>query len=242
MFREALGTNHFFQERFLRPILISFSGIDGAGKSTQIQQLRNHLKEAGISVREFTFWDDVVVLRRLRSGFSKRVLQSDGQVGSPEHPSHRRDKNVQSWPLLLFRCFLHIADTISLRRMIRKAKSQSCGVVIFDRYIYDQLAALPLDSPLARMFARTLLKLAPALDISYLLDAVPEEARARKPEYPLEFMRQYRNSYLALRDLAGLELIPTGTPEDVHAAVVNRLQQFTIAATGEAQLSSAVVA
>jgi len=226
----------------LAAIFISFSGIDGAGKSTQIQQLKSHLAEAGIPVREFTFWDDVVVWRRLRSGFSRRVLQSDGEVGTPEQPSERRDKNVQSWPLLLARCGLSLADTIRLRRVIRKAQSQASGVVIFDRYIYDQLAALPLDSRLARAFACSLLKLAPRLHISYLLDAVPEDARARKPEYPLEFMRRYRSSYLALRALAQLDLIPAGSPEDVHAAVLNRLQQYILKSTREAQLGSAVVA
>ena len=221
------------------PILISFSGIDGAGKSTQIQQLKSHLADAGISVREFTFWDDVVVWGRLRSEFSKRVLQSDGQVGSPEQPSRRRDKNVQSWPLVLARCCLHVADTISLRQVIRKTKSQSSGVVIFDRYIYDQLAALPLHSRLARGFAGWLLERVPRPDISYLLDAVPEQARERKPEYPLEFLRRYRSSYLALHTLARLELIPAGSPEDVHAAVVNRLQHM-LRSTRQAQLSSAV--
>lgn len=224
------------------PTLISFSGIDGAGKSTQIQQLKDHLALAGIPVRTLAFWDDVVVCRRLRSEFSKRVLQSDGEVGTPDRPSARRDKNVQSWPLLLFRCLLHVTDTLSLRRVIRKARSESAGVVIFDRYIYDQLAALPLDSRAARGFARCLLKLVPALNISYVLDAVPEEARARKPEYPLEFLRQYRSSYVTLRDLARLEFIPAGSPEAVHAAVVNRLQSYTMNATREAELDSAVIA
>jgi hypothetical protein len=126
--------------------------------------------------------------------------------------------------------------------VIRQAQSQPSGVVIFDRYIYDQLAALPLESQWARTFACCLLKLTPRLDISYLLDALPEEARARKPEYPLEFMRRYRSSYLALRALAQLELIPADGPEGVHAAVVNRLQQYILESTREAQLSSAVIA
>ena len=224
------------------PILISFSGIDGAGKSTQIQQLKDHLAEAGIPVRGLAFWDDVVLWSRLRSEFSKRILQSDGEIGTPDRPSERRDKNVQSWPLLLIRGLLYVGDTLSLRRVIRKAKSETAGVVIFDRYIYDQLAALPLHSRVARGFARCLLKLAPALDISYVLDAVPEQARARKPEYPLEFLKQYRNSYLALRDLARLELIPAGSAEDVHSAVVNRLQQYTMNGAGDPKLGSAVIA
>ena len=226
----------------MRPILISFSGIDGAGKSTQIQQLKDHFAQAGIPVCGLAFWDDVVIGSRLRSEFSKRVLQSDGEVGTPDRPSERRDKNVQSWPLLLFRCLLHIADTLSLRRVVRRAKSQTGGVVIFDRYIYDQLAALPLDSRMARAFARCLLKVAPAVDISYVLDAIPEDARARKPEYPLAFLEQYRRSYLALRDMAPLEVIPAGSPEDVHAAIINKLEQYTLNATPEAKLSSAVVA
>ena len=65
----------------MAPILITFSGIDGAGKSTQIEKLREYLTQQGLSVRILTFWDNVAFLSSLRSGFSRKVLQSDGQVG-----------------------------------------------------------------------------------------------------------------------------------------------------------------
>jgi len=93
--------------------------------------------------------------------------------------------------------------------------------VIFDRYIYDQLAALPMQSWWARAFARLLLRVAPKPDLSYVLDADPEVARARKPEYPLDFMRKYRSSYLELRKMANLQLIRPGDVEEVQQAIVD---------------------
>ena len=226
----------------MRPVLISFSGIDGAGKSTQIEKLRQYLTASGIPIVELTFWDNVAVMPRLRSGFSRRVLQSDGAVGTPERPAHRRDKNAQSWPLLIGRSLLHFLDLISLSRVVRKARAANGGVIIFDRYIYDQLAALPLNSWLARVYAALLIKLSPQPDISYLLDAVPETARARKPEYPLEFMRQNRNSYLVLRQMAGLQLIPAGEADDMHSAVLDRWHNCVEKKSQPSHVSSAVVA
>jgi thymidylate kinase len=221
----------------LKPILISFSGIDGAGKSTQIEKLRSYLVEAGVAVRELTFWDNVVMFPGLRSGFSRVVLQSDGSVGTPDRPANRNDKNAQSLPLLLGRAALYIFDVMNLRNIVAKATSQDGGVVIFDRYIYDQLAAMPMDSWLARSYARLLLKLSPRPDISYVLDAIPEEARARKPEYPVDFMHRQRKSYMRLRQMAGLQIIPAGGPEEVHAAILERFQKCLITACPEAETS-----
>ncbi len=226
----------------MTPLLITFSGIDGAGKSTQIEKLREYLSQQGLSVRILTFWDNVAVLSSMRSGFSRKVLQSDGKVGSPDKPANRNDKNTRSFPLLVGRSLLHLADVFRLRQIIRRERAAgSGGVIIFDRYIYDQLAALPMHHWLARAYARFVLSLAPRTDVSYLLDAVPEEARARKPEYPIDFMRQYRSSYLELRQFAPLSLISAGDPDSVHAAIVARLNVL-VTNTAQPQTDSAVVA
>jgi thymidylate kinase len=139
------------------------------------------------------------------------------------------------------RSFLQLLDVINLRRVVLRERKQK-GVIIFDRYIYDQLAALPMDRWWARLFARLLLRIAPAPDVSYLLDAVPEVARERKPEYPLEFMRKYRSSYLELRRMARLELIPPGGPDDVHLAIVERLHAAMPIVSDQREIGTAVLA
>ena len=96
-------------------------------------------------------------------------------------------------------------------------------MIVFDRFIYDQLATLPLHTRTGRSYARMVLGIVPKPDVAYLLDAEPEVARQRKPEYPLDFLYVYRNSYLQLRDLAGLALIPPQDQQQVHAAIMQKL-------------------
>ncbi|MFZ0707094.1 MAG: hypothetical protein WAM71_15925, partial [Candidatus Korobacteraceae bacterium] len=59
----------FKDESRAKPLLISFSGLDGAGKSTQIQNLVDYLEDRGVVVKTLAFWDDVVVGTRYREGF-----------------------------------------------------------------------------------------------------------------------------------------------------------------------------
>ena len=116
-----------------------------------------------------------------------------------------------------------MTDAINLRRVFKKARKQSVDVIVFDRFIYDQLATLPLDRAWARAYARLLIGIAPRPDVAYLLDAVPEAALARKPEYPLDFLHKYRNTYLRLREIAGLTLIDPRSPDEVHALITAKL-------------------
>src|SRR5277367_5860876 len=95
-----------------RPTIVSFSGIDGAGKTTQINALIDHLESLGQRTMLCTFWDNVVVLSRLREFLSLKAFKGEKGVGSPEKPVNRRDKNVSSWYVTLFRMFLYWLDAL----------------------------------------------------------------------------------------------------------------------------------
>jgi thymidylate kinase len=202
------------------PLLVSFSGLDGAGKSTQIENLRICLETAGYRVKLLAFWDDVVVLSGYREDFVHKVYKSEIGIGAPGKPVERRDKNVRRWYLTLARHILYLLDALHLGWVIERARGSGADVVIFDRYIYDEWANLPLKNPLTRVYIRLIETVTPRPDVAYLLDADPGAACQRKPEYPLEFMRRCRTAYHALADFLGtMTTIPPLPLEQAKMAV-----------------------
>jgi thymidylate kinase len=191
------------------PLVVSFSGLDGSGKSTQIENLTAYLQSRGMRVSRLAFWDDVVVGTRYRESFVHKVYGSEKGIGAPGKPVNRRDKNVRAWYLTLARHLLYLADALHLRVVLGRARRSGSDAIIMDRYIYDELANLPVSNWLSRAFVRSVSWLVPRPNVAYLLDADPEAARARKPEYPVEFMRECRRSYAQLAQLLGnMTVIP----------------------------------
>lgn len=206
------------------PLLVSFSGVDGSGKSTQIENLRHALHDRGLTTKLLAFWDDVVVLTRYREGFVHRVYGSEKGIGAPDRPVNRQDKNVRKWYLSVIRHALYFLDAIHLAVVVWRARSGATDVVILDRYIYDELANLPLSNSISRVFVRLVAALVPKPDVAYLLDADPEAARARKPEYSIDFLHECRRAYFLLAGILGsMTIIPplplSGAKREVESAI-----------------------
>jgi len=202
--------------------IVTFSGIDGAGKSTQIDLLCKQLSEQGFRVVCVPFWDDIAVLSRFRARVSLRTLRSKH---SPDD-SLRQDKNVRTWYLTLARSLFYLLDCLRLRRVARRLRSSDLDFIIFDRYIYDQIVQVRPRHWLACAYVRLLVAMAPTPDAGFILDASPDHAFSRKPEYPLAFMHEYRRAFLAMRDFVPeLIVIVPGTIADVQRQIVAHLPQ-----------------
>jgi thymidylate kinase len=217
-----------------RPVmLVSFSGIDGAGKSTQIENLHAHLEANGLKVQHITFWDDVARLKGIREGAGHKIFKGDKGVGSPDAPISRRDKNVRSPLMSLVRLALYAIDALSLRRIAKQViQNGTADVIIFDRYLYDELANLNLKSAAMRLYIRLLLRLVPKPDSPFVLDADPVQAFARKPEYPLDFLHLNRNAYIELSELVGgVNIIPSLPLDEAKAEVVRRVFSMRLPAS-----------
>ncbi len=208
-------------------LLISFSGVDGAGKTTQIDNVCRQLEQQGLAFRLLTFWDDAACLKSAREGAGHRIFGGDQGVGSPERPIERRDKNVRSPLMTLVRLVLYTLDALSLRSVARRALLSGVDVVVFDRYIYDELANLDLRNLPARLFSRAVARLVPRPQLALVLDADPEEAHKRKPEYPLPFLIENRNAYLRLAEFLGrMTVIPPMPLKQAKDEVARRVLQL----------------
>ena len=205
---------------------MSFSGIDGAGKTTQITVFCARMRRSGLRVRLVTFWDDVAQLTSIRESAGHKLFNGDKGVGSPNAPINRRDKNVRSWPMSCLRLFLYFLDTVSVRKLFRESMASDADLVVFDRYIYDELANLNLSNPLIKLYVRLIMNFVPRPQISFLLDADPVQARARKPEYPLDFLCANRQSYLTLNKLVpGMTVVPPMPVHDVTEEILRQAER-----------------
>lgn len=207
-------------------LFVSFSGVDGSGKSTQIAALRDCLEAAGARVAVLTFWDDVATLARVRDFTSHALFRGDRGAGVPGKPIVRRDKNVRTPYMAALRLGLYVLDAVHLNLVFAKVLAEGVDAIIFDRYLYDELANLPLDNLLVRGYVRLLLSCVPRPDVAFVLDAEPEMACQRKPEYPLEFVCRHRRSYFAVQSLAReMIVVPPSSVAEVQQKIAQELRR-----------------
>jgi thymidylate kinase len=201
-----------------RPFIISFSGIDGAGKTTQIEYLISYLENQGLRVLLLTFWDDVAVWSRIRGGVRQKTADcSHSERTTQSSFVPKNNKHIRKWYLTAARAGFYLLDVVRLQRLLARQEIKNYDVVIFDRYVYDQVANIYSKSSVARTYGKILLKQAPAPDLALIIDESPAAAFARKPEFPLEFLYRNRQNFLELRELVPqMIVISPGKPEYVR--------------------------
>jgi thymidylate kinase len=220
-----------------RGAIIAFSGLDGVGKSTQARALSTSL--AALGYEAVVIWAPIgqnASLRRFASAV-KRVLSllpfgplagvrgqtvdshllSRTEPGAPAFGPSRRLASA-AWATLTT-----LASGLALRRAARGTHTRG-RIAIYDRYVLDAVVELRFRyAGEARLrFLEALIRtLAPTPDRAYLLDAPPEVAHLRKPDWSLEQTRRraglYRREHKALR----VRLLDAGrTVDDLHAEIL----------------------
>jgi thymidylate kinase len=174
--------------RASRPVRVSFSGLDGAGKTRQIDALVSAL---GVDHSVEVIWLPTKVwpeplLNRLPPGFRSRLgpkrTAVAGAAAMRVAPArgHLRD-TLRSVVWVVIATFAAVSVGLSLRHRASKSRAD---LLVLDRYRLDSLVKLHFwygeVSP--DWLSRVVRALAPTPDVEFLLRVDPAVAYARKPE------------------------------------------------------------
>jgi thymidylate kinase len=191
-------------------MLITFSGLDGSGKSTLVECLREMLEHQNRKVVVSHMNYDVGIYSLLRLLVGKTFARRNRQVEEQTIPSHGpRDRAFENkfksrtaklrymlvWNKgLRFLIFpLDVLMFLGYRFYVEKINQQ---VLIMDRYFYDTLVDITGAS--RTLQTRFLSWLTPTPNLSIYLDCNPEKAFGRKNEYSIDYLKGRRLSYLKL--------------------------------------------
>lgn len=205
--------------------VVAFSGIDGAGKSSQVTTLVERLRGAGLD--PVVFWMPLghSRLQRTLSGSVRRVLRAQHRSGAgPEAHGDRAKAMRVRRPLLSAAWTTVVASSYALtyRKVVARARREGREVVVFDRYALDALAQMRYYYGDGRRYAvqRLLLgKLAPRPHHAYLLDVDGETALGRKQEQ--HTLEQLQRQAELLRSEAcgfGVEILQGDLPAETLSA------------------------
>ena len=220
-------------------MLITFSGLDGAGKSTLIQFVSATLEGERRPVRVLHLNDEVGIyafVRAVRDRLRGR-RQIELAPGAPDPKSQKLQRPAPSgWRGLVSRWRTAMIWNKPVRRLLYLAdlaifqcyrfwlETVRRRVVIMDRYFYDTLVDVTNGRP--RLWTRVLERLTPEPTVPVFLDITPEESFRRKREFTIDYLRQRADQYhrVFARVPGAVRLVNTDL-ERTKAALLDVLHQ-----------------
>ncbi len=213
--RATVSACRVIAQRPPRGRVLTLSGVDGAGKSTQCEALAEALRRLGHdTVVEWTRlgshpWLDAVAMP------IKRLLTARGGAATGELtvepapvPQAGYDRRRRS-PAMNFSWAIVVAvANVASQRAATRPHLRRGRVVVCDRYTPDSLAALRWEygragsSPLHRWIVRGL---SPRPARSYYLEVTPQSAFHRKGDFPVAELARQLAMYRAT--LPGLDVV-----------------------------------
>ncbi len=215
-------------------MLITISGLDGAGKSTLITWLRQELERRHRPVRVFHMNDDVGVYAYVRA-LRDRITRNGANHHRPPTPpadgtdalSLRRIRNAVVWSKAIRRALypIDLLIFVAYRLYFEKIRGQ---VLLMDRYFYDTLVDVADEG--RWMWVRLLERVTPTPSVPVFLDVSPEESYARKGEYSVDYLRRRAVAYRRVAPLVPAAIvIANGDLEATKAALEQAvLQRVTL--------------
>lgn len=159
--------------------LITLSGLDGSGKSTQLALLKTRLEHEG---------KKVAVFHAIEFSLANRIALAMNGGGTFIPGKEKAVTQASSTSLFLRTVFLAI-DIFRFQSLTKKLERDGIEFLLSDRYFFDTVINIEY---LGGSVPKYILKHIPTPDIALYLRITPEEIlkRARVPEQGIEYLQK----------------------------------------------------
>ncbi len=185
--------------------IISISGLDGSGKTTQVNMLKKHLEKQGKKVLYFHAIQFSIANKINNLFKSKNKKSKDLKKDTDESVAQA------NWFLIQIRKIFLIVDVFRFKKFIKKIKKKGYTHLVTDRYFYDSIVnieyltqnlffkknkkneenEITLANTQTCLVIRIIEKIIPRPNKAFYLSVSPDEimTRDRAPEQGLSYLK-----------------------------------------------------
>jgi thymidylate kinase len=167
--------------------IVTISGVDGSGKSTQLSLLREKLEREGkkafyFHAVEFSLANRLARVMRGKKGFT---------------PGSEKASTKASWLSLRLRKAFLLLDILRFKGLARRLEREGYDYLVSDRYFYDSAVNILYLSKDGGKGGLWLERFIPKPDYAFYMDIGPEEVmrRDRVPEQGSGYVRKKISLY-----------------------------------------------
>jgi thymidylate kinase len=162
--------------------IISISGLDGSGKSTQIELLKNYLESQGNKVFYF---------HAIQFSLANRFKNKEDNL------NEQKSVTKATWLQIQLRKLLLMIDIRRFNYLINKLEQEGFAYIVSDRYFYDSIInieylSLPEISPAG--FRKQSFR-EPDTAIYIQVDPEAIMQRERKPDQGVQYLKDKKGLY-----------------------------------------------
>ncbi len=166
-------------------MLISFSGIDGCGKTTLSAYVVEFLRDRGLKARCIRVTD--AAISRKAGNLLKKIC-------------HKKTKTAavsSGKGIAIFRKATLVFDVLVFWVVLLWSRLTKTSLVC-DRYFFDSIVHLNYLGISSALFGKFLLAFAPRPDIAFLLVVPPDVARGRDRDFSADFYEKKHSCYVKI--------------------------------------------